>query len=194
MRSGSRLGVLWCYGHGLACGESCDLPSVHGWPPGARANGMLPVARLVPCGSPHSGRRRAQARPPGGGRGCPAIRPGPVARCPVDVDDPLQAGVHQVLLGTVGAHHEQFHAAQVGVPPVAGEGDPAVSLTPALGRPTESSSLSSPALRRSRHRRDPSGPRSHAAGHNAARRRSRSPEHRYLAGLSPVPAASRCTG
>ena len=28
----------------------------------------------------------------------------------------------------------------------------------------------------------------------AARRRSRSPDHRYLAGLSPVPAASRCTG
>jgi hypothetical protein len=27
-----------------------------------------------------------------------------------------------------------------------------------------------------------------------ARRRSRSPDHRYLAGLSPVPAASRCTG
>jgi hypothetical protein len=28
----------------------------------------------------------------------------------------------------------------------------------------------------------------------AARPRSRSPDHRYLAGLSPVPAASRCTG
>jgi hypothetical protein len=27
-----------------------------------------------------------------------------------------------------------------------------------------------------------------------ARRRSRSPDHRYLAGLRPVPAASRCTG
>ena len=27
-----------------------------------------------------------------------------------------------------------------------------------------------------------------------ARQRSRSPDHRYLAGLSPVPAASRCTG
>jgi hypothetical protein len=34
------------------------------------------------------------------------------------------------------------------------------------GRPTDSSSLSSPAPRRSRHRRDPSGLRGHAAGHN----------------------------
>jgi hypothetical protein len=43
---------------------------------------------------------------------------------------------------------------------------PAGSLTSALGRPTESSSLSRPTPRRSRHRRDPSGPRGHAGRHN----------------------------
>ena len=40
--------------------------------------------------------------------------------------------------------------------------------TSALGRPTEGSSLSRPTPRRSRDRRDPSGPRGHAAGHKQA--------------------------
>ena len=96
--------------------------------------------RLAPCRcyrAPYAGkpgRHFAAARhiPSGAGYVCASRAAGERAGrsgrdrwrgAPGDADDALDAGVHQALVRAVCAHDEQFLAAQVRVPPVAGERD-----------------------------------------------------------------------